>query len=287
MAGLAEVSYRWVERPIRNGALGQVWHGWRSGHGPVRRALALRGVALAGGLIGYTALVAPAVAAAKAPEAPSYVTVAASDTVQAHTVLGQPAATPASEDTAAAPAAPDASAVVAPGSPQAAPTPTVASPQPVMAVGDSVMLGAAPALQRTFDQIQVDAAVGRQVQAGLQVLRAKRAADVPRVVFVNLRVPRSWEAPNNAVIAAAVQRSSNAVLVDGHAASSEAAAHVHDADAQPDVLWRPRSSSRNAGRLRSAKRRGHEEQGLRHLGQWLCQLGAQRLGRAGSPGVGW
>jgi hypothetical protein len=83
------------------------------------------------------------------------------------------------------------------------------------------MLGAAPALEDAFAHIQIDAVVGRQVQAGLQLLRAKRAAgalpdtvivhlgnngtftddqadallevlaDVRRVVFVNLRVPPS------------------------------------------------------------------------------------------------
>jgi hypothetical protein len=119
------------------------------------------------------------------------------------------------------------------------------------------MLGAASALEQTFGDIQVDAVVGRQVQAGLEILRAKRAAgalpdtvlvhlgnngtftadqadallqvlsSVQRVVFINLRVPRAWEGPNNAVIAAAVQRSSNAVLCDWHTASV----------GQPALFW--------------------------------------------------
>ena len=40
---------------------------------------------------------------------------------------------------------------------------------------------------------------------------------VPRVVVVNLRVPRPWEAHNNDLLAAAVPRFGNAVLVDWHA----------------------------------------------------------------------
>jgi hypothetical protein len=37
---------------------------------------------------------------------------------------------------------------------------------------------------------------------------------VPRVVFVNVRVPRQWEGPNNAVLAERVSQYANAVLVD-------------------------------------------------------------------------
>ena len=39
-----------------------------------------------------------------------------------------------------------------------------------------------------------------------------------KVVFVNLKVPRQWEAGNNAVIAAGVSRYANATLVDWAAA---------------------------------------------------------------------
>jgi hypothetical protein len=42
---------------------------------------------------------------------------------------------------------------------------------------------------------------------------------VPRVVFVNVKVPRSWEESNNAVIAGGVQRYQNTRLVDWYDAS--------------------------------------------------------------------
>ena len=117
----------------------------------------------------------------------------------------------------------------------------------VFAVGDSVMLGAARELQKTIPGLEVDAAVSRHVGAALTILQQRRAAgrlgkvvvlhigdngyltakqfddlmqpliDLPRVVVVNLKVPRKWETPNNQVIADGVTRYPNAVLIDWHA----------------------------------------------------------------------
>lgn len=116
----------------------------------------------------------------------------------------------------------------------------------VFAIGDSVMLGAARELQKTIPGLEVDAAVSRHVGAALTILQARRAAgrlgqvvvvhigdngyltakqfddlmqpliDLPRVVVVNLKVPRKWEAPNNQVIADGVARYPNTVLLDWH-----------------------------------------------------------------------
>ena len=44
-------------------------------------------------------------------------------------------------------------------------------------------------------------------------------AGVSRVVFVNLKVPRGWEGPNNAVLAEGVTRYPSAVLADWYSAS--------------------------------------------------------------------
>jgi hypothetical protein len=131
------------------------------------------------------------------------------------------------------------------------PKPTATPVQPyskVFALGDSVMLGGAAELKRVIPNIEVDAAVSRQVSAGISVLKARRdtgrlgdsvvihlgnngtftsqqfdqimqvLANVRRVVFVNVKVPRSWEGGDNAVIAAGVHRYPKAVLVDWHAA---------------------------------------------------------------------
>lgn len=116
----------------------------------------------------------------------------------------------------------------------------------IFAIGDSVMLGAARELQKTIPGLEVDAAVSRHVGAALTILQARRAAgrlgkvvvvhigdngyltakqfddlmqplvDLPRVVVVNLKVPRKWESPNNQVLAEGVTRYPNAVLLDWH-----------------------------------------------------------------------
>ncbi len=61
--------------------------------------------------------------------------------------------------------------------------------------------------------------------------------DVPRVAFVNDKVPRVWEGPNDAVIAAGVQRYSNTILVDWREASGS----------QPSFFWNDGIHLRPAG----------------------------------------
>lgn len=114
----------------------------------------------------------------------------------------------------------------------------------VTALGDSVMLGAVVALRRVLGDVDVDAAVSRQVSAGIAILAARRAAGTlgptvvihlgtngtfsasqldqimqivsgeRRVVFVNDRADRAWTGPNNAMLAADVPRYPNARLAD-------------------------------------------------------------------------
>jgi hypothetical protein len=127
----------------------------------------------------------------------------------------------------------------------------------ITAIGDSVMLGARPALQQRLPTIDVDAEVSRQLNQALEVARARRAAgtlgavvvlhlgtngligaaefdrlidalgEPQRVVVVTLKVPRAWEEPNNAMLRATVSRHPTVVLVDWHAASI----------GQPDYFW--------------------------------------------------
>jgi hypothetical protein len=122
---------------------------------------------------------------------------------------------------------------------------------PVSAIGDSVMLGGAQQLGRTIDNLAVmDAEVGMQVSTAIDTLRYRRDTGqlgnvvvvhlgsngtftaeqfdemmqvlqgVPRVVFVNVKVPRVWEQPNNEVIAEGVRSyPEQAVLVDWYSAT--------------------------------------------------------------------
>ena len=133
--------------------------------------------------------------------------------------------------------------------PASAPAPVDAPPLRVTAIGDSVMLAAAGDLALAISGIEIDAEVGRPVSAAIDVLRAlynagqlgdvvvvhignnspfspsqfdemmELMAGVTRVVFVNLKVPRGWEGPNNAVLAEGVTRYPSAVLADWYSAS--------------------------------------------------------------------
>jgi len=121
-----------------------------------------------------------------------------------------------------------------------------------------VMLAAASDLAAAISDIEVDAEVGREVSAAIHILRARHAtgqlgevvvvhignnspfspgqfdqmmealADVRRVLFVNLKVPRDWEGPNNAVLSEGVRRYPNTVLVDWHAASVDRSQFFQD-----------------------------------------------------------
>lgn len=139
---------------------------------------------------------------------------------------------------------------------QDVPTAQPATPQPkdiaslgrITAIGDSVMLGAAPVLKQ-LGTIYIDAAVGRQVSTAISLLSTYHSqgrlgpvviihmgnngtfsakqfdqimgilSDEKYVVFVNLKVPRSWEAPNNNVIMNGVAKYPNAYMVDWRAVS--------------------------------------------------------------------
>jgi lysophospholipase L1-like esterase len=142
---------------------------------------------------------------------------------------------------------------VAPGAttlPATVPTtlpPATPAPLPyagVVAIGDSVMLGAKAALEQRMPGILVDAAVNRQVKGGAELATALVAqgrigravivhlgtngvttqqqfdelmtslAGVPRVVMLNTKVPRPWEGRVNGLIADTVQKYPNVVFVD-------------------------------------------------------------------------
>jgi hypothetical protein len=106
----------------------------------------------------------------------------------------------------------------------------------VSAVGDSILLDIQPYLQTEVPAAHIDGLVSRQFETGIGVVQAERAAGTlgtvlvvelgtngsvtasdfdammqaasgaKRVVFVNINVPRSWMAPDNAVLAAGVAR---------------------------------------------------------------------------------
>jgi len=114
----------------------------------------------------------------------------------------------------------------------------------VAAIGDSVMLGTKPEIEKRLAEDIVDATVSRQFLHAPDLVRdllrldvppeviiiglgtngpvqarhfdevMEHATDTPLVVFVNVRVPRTWEAESNRQLAEGVERYDNAVLVD-------------------------------------------------------------------------
>jgi hypothetical protein len=114
----------------------------------------------------------------------------------------------------------------------------------VLAVGDSVMLGASPALQRALgSRAVIDAAVSRQFAVGAGIIDQglvrlkpdtvvvhlgnngyvpfdelealmKRLRGTQRVVLVNVRVPLQWQDSVNDALDYAASRYDNTVLVD-------------------------------------------------------------------------
>lgn len=257
---LAEISYRYVETPFRNGAAGRVWRSLRDADGAWRQTLPARW-AVFGSTVGVAMLVLGVmVVRAQPPGPPSFLPVSEIHATPAPSPTPTPSPTPAVgpmlDDILPGPPAPTVLPTVTP-TPEPTPTPTPIPEPRVTAVGDSVMIGAAQALQEQIPNLSIDAAVGMAPTAAIQALQAHQAAgslgDVVvvhmgnnglftpeefeqimqvigperRAIFVNLKVPRPWEGVNNATIADGVARHPNAVLVDWHAASVD----------HPEYFW--------------------------------------------------
>ncbi|MDQ3736917.1 MAG: acyltransferase family protein [Actinomycetota bacterium] len=272
---LADLSYRFVETPIRNGAFGRAWKALREARGARRWRLGVRWAGAVGTSTAFLAVLVVALIHAQPPAPPSYLSVESihttgstptPDTEDPDTTAGtETPPTPDTEDpdtTAGtetpktdipATATPEAGAVGSSTAPEPAAkaqkAPVSAPADRVTAIGDSVMIGAAGELQRSLGNPAMYADVGMQAAGVIEILQKRRAAgdlgevvvihigsngtlnaeqfdemmrmlkDVRRVAFVNVKVPRPWEQPNNEVLADGVRRYPNTVLVDWHAAS--------------------------------------------------------------------
>lgn len=236
---LAALSYRFVELPIRSGALGRLWVGLRH-PGRVRWPARV-------GIAGRTLVVATALAAVAAtavvarPGSPPPSTFLALEAAQAQV------AEPVTTTTVATTTTTVLADPLATTTTSTLPAPTTTVPQwRVTGLGDSVLLVAKAALERRLPNAAVDAEVGRQFKELLALTRAKRDAgelgeevilqlgnngpvtssqfteimdvlqDVRRVVVINVKVARPWEGPNNEMLAANVPKWPNAVLLDWH-----------------------------------------------------------------------
>ena len=243
---LAGLSYRYVETPIRTGALGRAWNALREAQGARRWRLGAQWVGTVGTCMALCVVLGLAVAHAQPPAPPSYLSVEGVHTEGSTSETDTEASTNASDTEAESPASKTETASNA--SPATAST---APMGPVTAVGDSVMVGAAGELNRALDNPAIQADVGFQAVDAIAVLQRRRAAgqlgdvvvvhigtngtftaeqfdeimrilaDVRKVAFVNVKAPRTWEQPNNNMLAEKVPEYPNTVLIDWHAASAD------------------------------------------------------------------
>jgi len=253
---IAELSFRYVEQPIRHGALGRFWRGLAESSHEYRTMVARRSAAIGAVSLLVAALVVVGLANGKpAPLPPGLENAATSDTTFR---LPPPTASTAPPPSTATTAPPGTATSAVPGSTPASTTPTTVAPiAHFTGIGDSVMLGAQSALQARFPGIYVNAAVSRQFPVAIDIAGQLAAAGrlgegvivhmgnnglitegqfdslmdalrgARRVVVLTLQVPRRWEVPNNDIIRAGVKRYPNAVLLDWH----------HLGHANPGWFW--------------------------------------------------
>lgn len=253
---VAELSFRFVEMPVRNGALGRWWKKLRSSwKDSARTRIGWSGA----GLVSTAALVVLVIAVVTAvpPAPPGYLAFADGTTTE-----GMDPSRPFQVPVVTTSSTSSTTTTAPPGVPVTeAPPPTIpllpATNRFVVAIGDSVMLGAASQLVGLSQATVVDAVVGRQAGAGTQVAQIRKdtgelgdivivhlgnngtftdaqfdalmvpLAEVPAVIFVNVRVPRRWEASVNETLAKGVPRYPNAYLMDWYNLSAN----------QPIIFW--------------------------------------------------
>jgi peptidoglycan/LPS O-acetylase OafA/YrhL len=206
---LAELSYRYVEMPVRRGALGRAWRTLRASQGPQRRRLTALWAGAAAPILALCVALGVVVSQAEPQEPPSYLRSGAAlhtETTSRSAVAGEKTTletgTVASEgenlaiarrSAASGAADREAEAAAAAGEKKEkkekkenAGAETAVGP--VSAVGDSVMLGAAEKLGKTVPNVvTIDAEVGFQAADVIAVLEARRySGELGEVVVVHI-----------------------------------------------------------------------------------------------------
>jgi peptidoglycan/LPS O-acetylase OafA/YrhL len=257
---LAELSYRFFETPIRRGALGRLWARFRalSAARDRRSWRAVQGWSVGlGALLGVFLALSITVAAAQPPSTTEEF---GSGTIEREAnIRTEPEPDPTVPLVAAAPEA----------TPAPPPCPATIRKPPIFAVGDSVLVAGAEKLEEYLgDNLSVSATVGRQGVQVPAILRERRAAGtlgqivivqigangylddddfnaimaelggVRAVIFVNLRVPREWEGPNNTLLTAGVKRYPNATLLDWYGVSAGHPEYLKDDGVHPYQVGR-------------------------------------------------
>ena len=247
--GIAELSFRFVEMPIRRGVIQRYAARVKAASGARRRRLRLVATAMIGATV--VSVVAVALLLAATTRTAGETVVAADVAAAMGIASGGPTEVSLDEESAGAAVEPSAASSAGTGTlSPATPTPTpTRDTGTVSAIGDSVMLGARSVLKDVIPGTRVDAAVSRYPGAFIGKLKRYVAGnrlapivvlhpgtngvlpesmmremldilvDSPRVVVVNTNMPRTWREPNNNVMADVVPEYPNAVLADWRAAS--------------------------------------------------------------------
>ena len=251
---VAELSYRYVEIPIRRGAIGAFMARWRGADPDERAYLGRRVLASSGVAIAALGLMGAGLATAKPADQEIPADVAAAigidDGGPTEILIDEPSVAPSPGATGAPEPEPDPSQAQQPEAPSADGLPTNGNGA-VTAIGDSVMLGVASQLMEKIDGSKVDAEVSRQASGVLERVQklSKKGllaptvvihtgtngvvtedqlremleilSDRERVVVVSTNVPRPWRKPNNELIAAVVPDYPNAVIADWFSVSKD------------------------------------------------------------------
>ena len=251
---ITELSYRYVETPIRKGVVGIWWRGLRRARDPVPRQLVTVAFSscLALSIFGVFSL---ARADLKQNEIAESVDAGEEATTDlAGDLLGSTVPPTGTEAPTTGTTVPAATPSVAPAQTTTTTSTTTTStlpsePIPYLAVGDSVMQGAAGAL--TERGMVVDAAQSRQmidVIPLFELLRDRQLFgtavvvhlgtngsfsqntldtflstmnDVPNVIIITIKANRGWTAENNAMLRAADLEGDNKILLDWEVLSAE------------------------------------------------------------------
>lgn len=202
---LAELSYRYVETPIRRGALGRNWRALREAQGFRCWEIGVRWAGTFVPLLALCAVLGVAAAQARLPEAPSYLSTKRVHLEVPDTTTGRSGIAERYASNTGASPAPEPDAVNRAGAPEredrprtrgtVAATGSSARASTITAIGDSAMLGAVDELRQEMPDLAViDARGSRQVPEAVAVLRQLRASgELGDVVVVHIG--------NNGVIA--------------------------------------------------------------------------------------
>ena len=234
----AALSYRFIEQPIRRrgfgAALRSIRSSWRAGFPRVATAVVAAVLVVGAGAGTVAALVSdPGVGETQAAVE------AGQQAIRDAGATPRASATPGGSSTGGS----------STGSATATPSAAPAAGDQITAIGDSVMLAAAPTLESQLPGVSIDAVVSRHLGTAPGIIQADLNAGTLRkvvviglatngpidrsmldqlrteigpqreLVLINAQAPRNWIAPNNTILSAFAQTYRNVELANWHDAA--------------------------------------------------------------------